>query len=412
MKLNCESKPGATLVDNTFIDCYMAKANGEFVKVYLFLLRSAGEGRDVTIPGIADFFEQTEGDVVRALNYWQSAGLISMSLEADGSIGGIRILTCRDAQAGEQSSSAAALGMMPQAASPASSRTVVPAKTASPVSSSIVIPAKTASSLIGGTAPASGADFSGPGSGAAASDARAFGPETSAEDPAEVAEQQKLQRQLDRAVLQRLLFVAEQYFQHPLSSSERDMLEYFVGDLHMSADLVEFLLEYCLDKGHPSVRYMEKVAQAWISRGITTVKEARDEVRSFGGDYTAIFRELGLTRQPAPAEIKLMDKWLSEYSFSLDIIKEACRRTLMQTSQPSLSYADGILTSWNASGVKTADEIRRLDAEHEAVKKSRDGGKGKTARRPQSSGQFSGYSHEDADWNALSMQVMQQQKKG
>ena len=33
----------ATLVSNEFIDRYLAEANGEYVKVYLYLLRHRGE---------------------------------------------------------------------------------------------------------------------------------------------------------------------------------------------------------------------------------------------------------------------------------------------------------------------------------------------------------------------------------
>ena len=35
--------PAVTLVANEFIDRYMPSANGEYVKVYLYLLRHAGE---------------------------------------------------------------------------------------------------------------------------------------------------------------------------------------------------------------------------------------------------------------------------------------------------------------------------------------------------------------------------------
>ena len=38
----------ATLVANDFIDHYMSKANGEFVKVYLFLLRHLDDPYSLT----------------------------------------------------------------------------------------------------------------------------------------------------------------------------------------------------------------------------------------------------------------------------------------------------------------------------------------------------------------------------
>ena len=59
---------------NEFIDTYMA-ANGEYVKVYLYVLRHQGE--DITIELIADALNHTESDVRRALSYWKKAGVLT-----------------------------------------------------------------------------------------------------------------------------------------------------------------------------------------------------------------------------------------------------------------------------------------------------------------------------------------------
>ena len=68
--------PAVTLVANEFIDRYMPSANGEYVKVYLYLLRHAGE--EVGQAEIADALELTEGDVRRALIRWQRDGLLAV----------------------------------------------------------------------------------------------------------------------------------------------------------------------------------------------------------------------------------------------------------------------------------------------------------------------------------------------
>ena len=61
-----------TVLDNEFIDRYMTKANGEYVKVYLLLLRHLHTpSGTLTISEIADKLDCTEKDVTRALNYWK-----------------------------------------------------------------------------------------------------------------------------------------------------------------------------------------------------------------------------------------------------------------------------------------------------------------------------------------------------
>ena len=63
-----------TAVSNEFIDRYMTAANGEYVKVYLYLLRHGEEA--VTVSSIADALNHTESDVRRALSYWKEAGVL------------------------------------------------------------------------------------------------------------------------------------------------------------------------------------------------------------------------------------------------------------------------------------------------------------------------------------------------
>ena len=64
----------ATMVANEFIDQYMSAANGEYVKVYLYVLRHQEE--PVTVIEVADALNHTEADVRRALAYWTRLGVL------------------------------------------------------------------------------------------------------------------------------------------------------------------------------------------------------------------------------------------------------------------------------------------------------------------------------------------------
>ena len=56
-----------------------------------------------------------------------------------------------------------------------------------------------------------------------------------------------------------------------------------------------------------------------------------------------------------------MSRWFNEYDFTLDIIVEACNRTIRQIHQPSFEYANKILRQWNKNGVSSLDDVKRLD---------------------------------------------------
>ena len=81
-----------TMVHNRFIDEYMPQANGEFVKIYLYLLRVlSSRDRELSVSTIADKFNHTENDVVRALKYWEQQGLLALSFDAGHNLREIRI---------------------------------------------------------------------------------------------------------------------------------------------------------------------------------------------------------------------------------------------------------------------------------------------------------------------------------
>ena len=73
--LHTKSKSTVTCVSNTFIDEYMADANGEFVKIYLYLLRCINAAENFSISKMADKFDHTEKDIKRALKYWEKKHL-------------------------------------------------------------------------------------------------------------------------------------------------------------------------------------------------------------------------------------------------------------------------------------------------------------------------------------------------
>lgn len=69
-------------VSGKFIDEYMPGASGDYVKVYLWLLRNAANGK-FRLTEAADALMLSEGDVERAVRYWKEKGVITMSEEKE-----------------------------------------------------------------------------------------------------------------------------------------------------------------------------------------------------------------------------------------------------------------------------------------------------------------------------------------
>ena len=158
-----------------------------------------------------------------------------------------------------------------------------------------------------------------------------------------------------------LLFIAQQYLGKTLTPTETSRLLYFYDTLHFDPELIEYLIEYCVSRGHKSIRYIEKVALSWHSEGIRTTAMAKEASSAYSRTYFTVLKALGVTnRNPVSGEVAAIDRWLGEYGFSMELVLEACQRTVNATGKPSFQYADGILNSWRKKQVKNLEDIRAL----------------------------------------------------
>ena len=72
----------------------MLSANGSYVKVYIYLAKciQAGE-KNLSVSSLADKMDNTEKDILRALNYWEKNNLINLLKNGPGNeITGIEML--------------------------------------------------------------------------------------------------------------------------------------------------------------------------------------------------------------------------------------------------------------------------------------------------------------------------------
>ena len=335
--LKNESSAGITGISNIFLDHYMPKANGEYVKVYLYLLRALHHpSLELSVAGVADALDHTENDILRALKYWEKQKIIKLECDSSNTLQGIYLLDIPPADTESAAS----------AAEPAAS-TVPPRRSYS------------RNEL---------AQFSG------------------------------------QAECRQLLFVCEQYLKKSLSPSEIETLLYFYDQLHFSADLIEYLVEYCVCKGSRSIHYIETVSLAWAEAGIATVSQAKERTTTYMRGSFAIMKAFGLNnRNPVDPEMKYIEKWLHTYDFTLDLILEACHRTMDRLHKPNFEYADRILKNWNANKVHTMNDIQALDQAHQkrSVQK-------RPAANVRSTG-FTNFEQRDYDFDELEKQLLQSQ---
>lgn len=340
-----------TTVSDIFIDQYMPKANGEFVKVYLYLLRATGSGAGIaTISEIADHFSNTEADIVRALNYWASEGILQVQTGADGQITGINL--CSLAVSGMQAAqSNIQSGVVNNAAQNNLQSGVINNAVQNNMQSNV--DNNTAQNI-------SGADSQMQDSVMEKLKNQATDKTAPSQKEYTLDEIKEFRKNPD---ISELFFIIETYLKHTLSSTDTNMVLYWLDELHFSTDLVEYLVEYCITKGHSSLRYMNRVALGWADAGIKTVDQAKDDAAAHSQIYYSVMKALGITgRNLVDSEVSLINKWVGEYGFDIELVKAACSKTISAIQKPSFEYTDSILTNWRKKDVHTLKDVEVLDA--------------------------------------------------
>lgn len=350
----------STVVSNLFIDEYMKDANDAQLKVYFYLLRMLNADQAISVSGIADKFNHTEKDVIRALKYWEKQQILDLDFDENKALVGIHL---RDlsAQATPASQHNVLLTSGPVQAQNTAGNSIISAAVAQPVQTA----PQEATPVY--TKPAYSLD--------------------------------QLREFKEREETSQLLFIAEAYIGKPLAPSEIKTILFFTDVLHFSDDLIDYLLQYCVERGKKDFKYIEKVAVNWAEEGITTPKQAQKFSTRYDKSVYSIMNSLGRSTAPTAKELEFINRWTREYGFSTDIILEACERSSLATDRHRFEYAEGILSSWKNAGIHHKADIQQADATYQKKK----------ATKPApaaSSNRFTQFAQNSYDFAALEKEIL------
>jgi len=343
----------STVISNRFIDEYMQSANDAQLKIYLYLIRMLSARQDTSIGDIADKFNYTEKDVVRALKYWEKKRLLILDYDDHKNIIGVHMMDFGVPVPEPSCPTAASYSAAP-----------VPGVEQPPLRHDAAFWAACAQTTDGAA------------------------PVTYEKPNYTAAELSAFKSDEESA---RLLFVAEMYLKKPLSPNDMRTILFIMDRLGFSADLTDYLLQYCVDRGKRDLRYIEKVALSWAEKGITTPKQAAALAGKYDKTVYEVMRALGKNNTPTDTEAAYINRWREVYGFETEVILDACERTVLATDNHRFEYADSILSRWHRAGVHHKNDIKALDETHRKNKNS----------RPANTNKFNQFKQHDYDFDAI-----------
>lgn len=287
-----------TVVSNIFIDEYMEDANDAQIKVYLYLTRMIRANKEVGFSDIVNKFNYTEKDIILALKYWEKNKLLGVKYDEHKNPVEIHLKKILASQK--------AL-----------------------INNNIMSP----------PAPESAVDTF-------------VKPEYSVNEMKRFKEMEETSQ---------LLFVVEKYLKKRLTPSDIQTIFFFIDVLHFSNDLIDYLIQYCVEHNKRNFPYIEGVARKWAEEGITTPKQAANAAKFYKIVYD-VMKALGNSNEPTKVEADFVKRWVQEFGFSSSIIHEACGRTVLAVNNRRFEYCNKILSNWNEKNIRTKADIKKLDA--------------------------------------------------
>lgn len=296
--INTEYKCNSTMVSNIFIDRYMPEASGSYVKVYLYLLRCLSDNtKPFSLSTATSDLDETEKNILRALSYWEQHQVLSLSME-NNTLTGITLLELKEEKE----------------------------KPPQPIISIASMPSTE--------------------------------PEDIYKTPVYTEEQ--MNTLLNSNDISLTLNVVEVYLERLLTPQDINLVVYLYDKLHFSSDLILHLYEYCIGKNKKKCEYIEKVAISWHKEGIDTIEKAQEYNILFDSCFNAVNKVFSLGRMPMGPERDFIKKW-SSFHLPLELITEACNRTILNINKVDFKYTDRILENWYKAGISSLAEAKAFD---------------------------------------------------
>ena len=157
-----------------------------------------------------------------------------------------------------------------------------------------------------------------------------------------------------------LLREAELKFKRPLRFSEMQSLVSLYADDGMDVSLILMIVEYAINEGKSSIRFINETARIWQDNGVDSVVAAEEQIERINRQKSAwaiVERSFGIEhRQPSTKELEFSERWIVQWGFSREMLKAAYDSCIDSKTKLSMPYINKILESWHTKGYKTATD--------------------------------------------------------
>ena len=151
-----------------------------------------------------------------------------------------------------------------------------------------------------------------------------------------------------------------------LSNSDIATLLMLKDTCGLPLDVIFMLIHYCASSDKGNIRTIENIGIQWANDGVYSLEAADNKIKQIQkttANFSIVSKAFGLKNvgSPTKKQLEYGDKWVSEWKFSPEMLREAYERCVDTKGTMNLRYIDGILKRWNASNLHTLDELHKYE---------------------------------------------------
>ena len=148
-----------------------------------------------------------------------------------------------------------------------------------------------------------------------------------------------------------------------LSNSDIATLLMLKDTCGLRLDVILMLIQYCVSIDKGNMRTVEKIGISWADAGINSVEAADHRIAQANHSskcFSIVSSVFGLKNvgSPTKKQLEYSAKWVGEWKFSPDMLREAYERCVDSKGELKFNYIDGILKKWDALGIKNMEDLK------------------------------------------------------
>ncbi len=159
-----------------------------------------------------------------------------------------------------------------------------------------------------------------------------------------------------------LMQESEMILGRPLSTPDCSIILMLVETDGLPPDVVLMLIQYAVSIGKGNMKYIEKLGIKWAEEEINSVHKAEKKILSMAKDeknWKRILKVTGIEyHSETEREKAFVSRWINEWNFNDDMLREAYERCVDSTGKFTFSYANKILERWYKNSIFTKEQAK------------------------------------------------------